>query len=621
MPQIVAFLPFLGAILAPLALAAVQGWPAARPLAWRMLPLAPLPALALALLAPVPSQASDDWLLMGATLGLTETGRLFLIFTTLLWAAAGAAARQWLRDDPRATGFALGFLLAQSGNIGLILAQDAAGFYGAFALMSFAAYGLVLHSRSDPARAAARLYIGFVVAGELALFAGLSLAAGQAGSILLADLRTTPISDMAAALLIAGFAIKLGIMPLHLWLPPAHGAAPVPASAVLSGAMIKAGLYGMIVVLPLGVQAYGDHGTALMAAGLVTIFAAALLGVQQGNAKVVLGFSSVSQMGIMALGLGAALTVPAAWPAILPVLVFLAAHHALAKGALFLGTGAFAAQAGRGGRGVMTLLLLAPALVLAGLPPGSGSLGKEALKTALAQGSQVWLPWLVVALTLSGIATTLLMARFLALLWRAPPAAPAPARPEALALPFAGLAAAALALPVLWPVLAGPMAAPLALAGGGAVWPILLAVALALGAAIRAHAQQVGPARLARQIAAPALRLRSRIAGRLAARRRAARRLAQAVPARIAAVASDWRAGQTAIAGLIVLVLLIEGVASLAPGSAGARPTPITPAEVPSRPVPAGPQEGGGPGPDPAPARTATPSLSPEPEPEPEPEP
>lgn len=571
--------PFILSITVPLVMALALIWPHLRGMIWRMLPLAPVPALVLALLSQNPVSVRGDWLVLGLTMGLDDVSRLFTIFTATLWIAAGAAARHWMRNDARATSFGVVYLMALSGNLGLILSQDAVGFYAAFALMSFASYGLVIHTRDAKAQAAARLYISFVVLGELVLFSGLVLAATQAGSILLADLRATELSGVSVALLILGFGVKLGVMPLHFWLPPAHGAAPVPASAVLSGAMIKAGLFGMLSTLPLGLVAYEDHGIVLMVVGMVTIFAALLLGVQQQNPKSVLGFSSVSQMGIIALGLGAALLSPLAFAAIVPVLVFLAAHHALAKGALFLGVGAWAGQAGRTGRILVSLAIAIPALVLAGLPASSGALGKEALKTALANGSEVWLPWLTVALTFSGVATTLLVSRFFALVWLNPPAAPT-IRPEALTLPFLATLGGAVALPFIWPALARDLATPILSAPAGAVWPVALGLAIASGVGIHAYAQHIGPMTFLAQLTAPFRALAEHGSRKLAAKRRALRRLSTTVPKFLAEKALGWRLGQTAVAALIALVLVIEfGAQLMAADSAAALP-PMTIFEI-----------------------------------------
>jgi formate hydrogenlyase subunit 3/multisubunit Na+/H+ antiporter MnhD subunit len=546
--------------LLPLALALAMIVPALRPVMPRLLPLAALPALATAAFVPVGAGVAEPWLLFGAGASLDPLSRVFLGFTALLWLAAAVAARHWLSGAKDATGFTIAFLLAMAGNLGLILAADVASFYAFFAMMSFASYGLVIHTRTPEALFAGWRYMGFVLAGELALFAGLALAVDAAGSLLLADLRATALAPTTAALILLGFGVKLGIMPLHFWLPPAHGAAPVPASAVLSGAMIKAGLFGMMAVLPLGVAALPEHGIVLLAAGLVTIFAATLLGGREANPKAVLGFSSVGQMGMAALGIGAALLEPAAWVVIAPVLVLLAAHHALAKAALFLGAGALLGAADRRARIILALFLAAPALVLAGAPGTSGAMVKEALKAALSEGPADWAPWLGLALTLSTLATTLLMARFAVMLWQASPAAGA-AKPAFFApLPFFALAGCAVLLPALWPALAPDFVPALPAAGTEADGAVILLAGLVLAATIGivAHARAVGPVRLARRVGAPLLAVTRDGAARVLRVRRGLRVLARRVPAALATRAEAWRIGQVATVGVLAAALAIE---------------------------------------------------------------
>jgi hypothetical protein len=93
-------------------------------------------------------RCSLEWILLGSTLGLTETTRVFLLFTAVLWLGAGIYARGYLRDDPLRPRFELAWLLTLTGNLGLILALDVASFYASFALMTFAAY---VPGRSTPA--------------------------------------------------------------------------------------------------------------------------------------------------------------------------------------------------------------------------------------------------------------------------------------------------------------------------------------------------------------------------------------------------------------------------------------------------------------------------------------
>jgi len=213
---------------------------------------------------------------------------------------------------------------------------------------------------------------------------------------------------VAVALLIAGFGVKAGLPLLHMWLPLAHPIAPAPASAVLSGVMIKAGLLGWLRCLPLGEQALPGAGGALLALGLVAVFFGVALGLAQRDVKTLLAYSSVSQMGYMTLGVGAGLLAPALWPALAAAVGLYAAHHALAKGALFLGAGVLKAH---GPRPWVLLGLALPALALAGAPFTGGFLAKAGLKQALAGLVAPW-PDLLPPLLMSGaFGTALLMAR------------------------------------------------------------------------------------------------------------------------------------------------------------------------------------------------------------------
>ncbi|NJN47745.1 MAG: hypothetical protein HC808_16135, partial [Candidatus Competibacteraceae bacterium] len=159
-----------------------------------------------------------------------------------------------------------------AGNLGLVLAFDAVSFYLFFALMSFAAYGLIVHDGSAEARRAGRVYLTMAVIGEACLLSALLLIGSQAGNV---DLRAwgpqladAPTREWIIALILAGFAIKMGAVPLHIWLPLAHPCAPTPASAVLSGIIIKAGLVGWLRFLPIGDLAMPDWGTLCLAVGM-----------------------------------------------------------------------------------------------------------------------------------------------------------------------------------------------------------------------------------------------------------------------------------------------------------------------------------------------------------------
>jgi hydrogenase-4 component B len=402
-----AFLLLLISLL-PLSLAFLAGCRYAR---WLVV-MAPLAALAAAIVLPTGTGISLPWLLLGVELGLDETGRLFLLFSGLLWLVASLyAAGGPAGEHASATRFRIFFLLAMAGNLGLIVAQDMVSFYLGFTLMGLAAYGLIAHPGSQRARAAARRYLVWTIAGELVLFiAVVMLAAQHDGALRFSVLESAPPAGFVVLLLVIGFGIKLALPGLHFWLPQAYTVAPAPAVAVLSGAMIKTGLLGWIRFLPAGDATLAGWGQALIVIGVTGIFFGAILGLVQYRPRQILGYSSISKMGVLTTGMGAALVWPAAAPLLIGALAFYAAHHALVKGALFLGLGLVE-------RGGLRLWVLAGlgllALSLSGAPLTSGALAKSLLTAGLPAEAQ----YLVSLLAVSAFATTLLMARFLWLVW------------------------------------------------------------------------------------------------------------------------------------------------------------------------------------------------------------
>jgi formate hydrogenlyase subunit 3/multisubunit Na+/H+ antiporter MnhD subunit len=381
-----------------------------------LVPLAPMPALLVALADSTPFPARLDWLLLGTELAISDTARPFLIFTALLWGVAGWQLMRLLAHDAARNRATLCFLFAMTGNLGLLIAQDMAAFYTFFAMMSLASWGLVLHGGGAAQTYAGRFYIAFAVIGEIALFAGLSMGAFATGDARLSAMTAETVPLIATVLASIGFLVKLGAVPFHIWLPLAHAAAPAPASAVLSGAMLKAGLFGLISVLPLGQSALPEVAAAFAAMALAGLVLAPVLGLVQGDPKAVLAYSSIGQMSLILLGLAAALAAPETWPLIGPALVILAVHHAFAKAALFLGVPAvWAVGPGALRVGVIALLAI-PALALAGLPGTSGWVAKGALKAALQNAPEGWAIWLGAALFVASLGTAFLMLRALFLL-------------------------------------------------------------------------------------------------------------------------------------------------------------------------------------------------------------
>ena len=461
----------LATMLVPLLLLAACIHPRARARMPFLLGLAPLPGLAAALLGPGQSVVFyADWLRL--TLSLDGPAALLLGAAALLWAAAGFYAGAYLGAKPGAQRFAAWWLITLSGSLGVFIAGDLVTFYLAFAMVSLAAYGLVVHDGTAAARRAGSVYILLAVVGEICLLLGFALLAVNEGgaSLAIADamaaLPHSPWRLVTVALLIAGFGLKAGLVPLHVWLPLAHPAAPMPASAVLSGAIIKAGIIGLIRFMPDD----GSMGPALGVLGFLTAFYGVAVGLTQQNPKTVLAYSSVSQMGVVMAALGFGL---AGGDAATPeAAAFYATHHVLAKGALFLAVGVAYTL---GPRGLKWLAAPVVLLVLSfgGLPFTGGALAKAATKAQLGEGLLGWLA------ALSAAGTTALMLHFAGRLRACVAAEAEGTAGPALVIPWLGLTAAAVLIP--WALYPGDLAyalSPPAFWGG--LWPILLGAAIAL---------------------------------------------------------------------------------------------------------------------------------------------
>jgi len=463
-----------------------------RRVAFLLAPWAASPALVVSLTPGITLEL--PWLLFGTRLELDETGRIFLFFTALLWLMASVYAVGYLSSRSSRTRFFIGFLLAMAGNLGLILAQDLAVFFTFFTLMSFASYGLVVHERTLEALRAGKVYIVLVVVGEVLLFAAFTLAALAAGGIEFEAVRPAVVGsearDWIVGLTLLGFGIKAGVIGLHVWLPLAHPVAPTPASAVLSGAMIAAGLLGWLRVLPLGETALLGWSGAMLVAGMVAVFYAVLIGLLQSSPKTVLAYSSVSKMGVMTAGVGLGLADPGNWSFILSAILIFALHHGLTKGVLFLGVGMAATPpATKRQRWLLIAGLLLPALSLAGAPLTSGIIAKNLLKVQATPAASPWSDWLQILLSWSSVATSMLMGRFLYLVWPQHEAATV-SKPKTMWLSWMVLLTAVVLSPwfIPFPDLQAPWSVKMMIS---ALWPVALGGGLAAMVWLAARCQWI----------------------------------------------------------------------------------------------------------------------------------
>jgi multicomponent Na+:H+ antiporter subunit A len=467
------------AFVLPLGMLLACLWPRARKRMPSYLALAPIPALAATLLV-----ADDSPLILGSarlhlTFALDLPGAVLLGVAMLLWIASGAYASQYLQDRPNCGRFAVCWLTTLTGCLGVFLAADMVSFYFLLALLTLGACGLVIHRETPRAWRAGAAYIGLALLAEAFLLMAFVLLAAEipGDSLLIRDaaaaLPASPHRDLILALLIAGFGMKAGLVPFHFWMPLAYSAAPTPASAVLSGAVVKASILGMIRFLPLEAT-LPDWGTALAAAGFFAGIYGVVIGITQRNPKVVLAYSSVSQMGFIVAVIGMGMIAGDDRASL--AAAFYAAHHVLVKGALFLSVGVIAAT---GSRRLWPMLLPVAiiAVGLGGLPLTGGALAKIVVDGTMGDGfaSKV--------ATLSAVGTTLLMLQFVRGLAKTSSQDPEAVAAAGLVWPW--LATVAVSLVVPWmlylAVPSGTLPDPLAPAVlWKALWPVLLGAALAI---------------------------------------------------------------------------------------------------------------------------------------------
>ncbi len=379
-----------------------------------LLPWAAAPALLTPLIVPKDAVVNVPWFFMGGRMGLDETGQVFLCITAFVWLLAALSIRGRFVNEPSGPRFIGYFLTAMAGNFGLILAQEILGFYLFFALMSFAAYGLIMPERNNETRRAGRIYLVMVIIGEVAMFAALTILANAAQSIIITDIMRVSFPPAVVVLLFIGFGVKIGALPFHVWMPLAYQAAPPPAATALAGGMINAGILGWLRFLPLGEAALPAGAKLFIAAGALATLYGLVTGLAQRTARAVLAYSSISQMGLMTILVGMGLITPEAGHHAVAILTLYAVHHSLAKSSLFLSL--TAETIGKGPLYPWRLAgLLLPSLALAGLPLTSGAVVKTCFKEIGVILGEPLQGYCHVFLSLTSVGTTLLMLHFIRL--------------------------------------------------------------------------------------------------------------------------------------------------------------------------------------------------------------
>lgn len=295
--------------------------------------------------------ATAQWQLPNAALALRldPLAAAFLVPIFILGAAASIYALGYWpaseqRSAPRVRVF-LGILLA--GMAAVVVAAHAILFLFAWETMALASFFLIAaDDRDGEVREAAWIYLIATHIGTLGLFAMFVVLRLLNGTFALGPVAEAGAIASTALFLLAifGFGFKAGIVPLHFWLPGAHANAPSHVSAILSGAMLKVGIYGLARTLSWFDAPPGWWGGFLVAVGLLGALAAMLLAIGEADMKRALAWSSIENVGIIIAALGVATFGRATGSAALAAIGLAAAilhvwNHSLFKGLLFFGAG------------------------------------------------------------------------------------------------------------------------------------------------------------------------------------------------------------------------------------------------------------------------------------------
>jgi formate hydrogenlyase subunit 3/multisubunit Na+/H+ antiporter MnhD subunit len=275
----------------------------------------------------------------------------------------------------------------------VLLADDAYAFMVAWEVMALSSYFLVTTDHKNPEISRAGfLYLLIAHVGAISLLLTFGVLQGGQGDYTFDTMRFAQLTPFWASvvylLALFGFGAKAGLVPLHVWLPEAHPAAPSPVSALMSGVMLKTAIYGLLRVTfdLLNVQ-IAWWGTLALALGLITALYGVIFAAVQSDMKRLLAWSSIENIGVILAAFGLTLIFytdgKGALAALtLTALLYHAINHAFFKGLLFVGTGSVLHATGVRHMGYLgglmrfmpwtAWLTLIGALAIAGLPPLNG---------------------------------------------------------------------------------------------------------------------------------------------------------------------------------------------------------------------------------------------------------
>ncbi len=458
-----------------------------------------------------------------AVLRLDPLAAVFVLIIGLGGALAAVYSIGYMKmygdDGPALSSYYLFMGLLVASMLAVVIVQNAVLFLIVWEIMSLASFFLVgFENRKAGVRRAGLIYLTAMQAGAACLIAGFAWVASLSGSADFASFKSAlgapgPASFGLFVLFLAGFGIKAGFVPLHTWLPLAHPAAPTGVSAVMSGVMIKTGIYGILRILLLGGVPHPILAYVVLLVGIASGLFGVMNAIAQHDLKKLLAYHSIENIGLIGIGIGLGMLGLAAHQDAAALLGFFAAilhvfNHFTFKSLLFYGAGVVYAKTGTrdidrlGGLGrllpLTSILFLVGSLAICGLPLFSGFISEFALFLGLTKGlgmgdaamSAAVLAGLA-GLAFIGVMAVLCFTKVFGIVFLGSPRTPHP-KPVSegsvfFLAPMAALAAliliVGLAAPLVLPWL-GPAARAFVPGGAAAAWADLVALQRGLSPAL-----------------------------------------------------------------------------------------------------------------------------------------
>lgn len=269
----------------------------------------------------------------------------FLIaLSTVLWLLVTIYSPYYLTKHKNRSRYYLCFMLTYGFVLGIFMSENLLNLFTFFEAMTFSSYILIIHDEDSFSHRAGYSYLAMAISGGLVMLMGILVAFDYTDTLIISEVAAKMpsldlgIQRLIALLIVIGFGVKSSMFPLHTWLPGAYVASPTPATAVLSGVLLKTGLYGMFVASVVLLQD-SFISTFMICLGIINALLGGFLALNQRNIKRLVAYSSMSQAGYMIIAIGLIGLLGHEGGLALSAATLFMVNHGIAKVLLFLGIG------------------------------------------------------------------------------------------------------------------------------------------------------------------------------------------------------------------------------------------------------------------------------------------